>query len=88
MGKSDLIWDKNGYNFDISFLVCFSPTQSVYIYNLKLVNLVVLQDLVGGLLVELVYPARKNRILFYFFILFCFFDMDETVKNGVILGIV
>lgn len=69
MGKSNLIREKNGYNFDISSLMCFRPTKSVYIYHLKLVYLVVLQDLVGGLLIKPMYPAQKNRIVFYFFIL-------------------
>lgn len=65
--KTNLIWEKNGYNVDSPSILFFRPTQGVYIYHLKLVNSIVPQALVGGILVKPVNPAWK--ITFFFHIL-------------------
>lgn len=50
--KSDLIWEKNGYNVNSPSLISFRHTHGVYIYHLKLVSSIVLRALAVGLLVK------------------------------------
>lgn len=64
--KTNLIWEKKGYNVNNPSLLSVRPTQGVYIYLLKLVNLVRPWTLVGGLLVKPVNPTWKTTFYFIF----------------------